>query len=175
MTISSGFGVLSPPWVEIRYRPRLGLRWRKLRMGPVRVGQLGRFLECVAPFLGSEKNAEGHDAAVIEAIAMLSGEDRRRVKRLPGHVKAAAVYVMVELNPEVFKRDADDAMEPAEQVWPLAVAELLSAGHSLTDIKGYTLSQLKTHLDAARRLNELRFHQAFASARLNRDRADALT
>jgi len=162
MSEQTGFGVIDPPWVAIQYRPRFGWRHRTLRLRPVRIGELGDFLALVTPFLAMAKNEKcgaqtsGWDKEVLGALSIVTEQQINRLRWLPEHVVVAAIHVMVEMNPEIFrlKEQQEDEQSQVADVWPGLIAELLACGHRIPDILGYSLAQMYAHVAAARRYGQ---------------------
>ena len=170
---AAGLEVLAPPWVQIAWRTRWGAR-RALTLAPVTLGALPGFLAAVGPALAAhradpEADLSAYDSELLDALALVADADRQTIARMPPVARVAAVRALIELHPELFTRpEASSKGAPASDPapWPDVIAALLAAGHRWHDIQGYTLSQVRAHLEASARRESVAQARAIIAARM---------
>lgn len=161
----SGLALFEPPWVAVTYRPRwwqrqlLGWSDVSLRFEPVRVGRLAELLRALGPAI------QGDDEAVLACLALSSGVLPEVLLRLPQAVLAVCVRAFVGLHQDVLEPAPGTAAEP-KVTWSDLVSILTTAGHSVSDIHGYTLAQFQAHLESAYRVESRRQGLAILASRM---------
>lgn len=161
----SGLDLLEAPWVAVEYRPRwwqrrlLGWEPITLRFEHVRMGRLGALLRALGPAI------QGDDAAVLDCLSLSSGRSPDDLRRLPRAVLAVCVRAFVGLHQDILDPPADVSRN-VKTSWADLVSVLTAAGHSIADIRGYTLGQFQAHLGAAYRAESRRQGLAILAARM---------
>lgn len=163
----SGLAVFEAPWVAVQYRPRwwqrrlLGWAPLTLRFKPVRMGELGALLRALGPAI------QGDDEAVLDCLALSSGESPEVLRRLPRAVLAVCVRAFVGLHQDILApADADPVSRETKSTWADLSAVLTAGGHSPADVRGYTLAQFRAHLGAASRSESRRQGLAIIASRM---------
>lgn len=146
---------------------------------PVTIGQLIPFIDKFSAYLPAALAALEGDAfpciqlvindvdGLIGAVSFCTGISSDRVAQLAPEQFIKVYLAIVQANKDLFIQDKQkNHIAYDKNVWANSIARLIKSGHSLEQIKNYTLAQFKWFLSAIDRADKVSFKQMILAARI---------